>query len=876
MKELPTKINPKEYEEEIYKKWLKNNYFETNPNTNKTPYSIVIPPPNITGSLHMGHALNVTLQDILIRFHKLNGYETLWIPGMDHAGIATQNVVERKLLEKSIKKEDIGREKFIEEVWRWKEESGGTILNQLKRLGVACDWSKERFTMDEGLSKAVRIVFVHLFKEGLIYRSNYMVNWCPRCLTAISDLEVEYHEIKGKLYYIKYKLANNNNYLVIATTRPETILGDTAIAVNPKDERYKAYVGDYAVVPIIKRKIPIIADERVDKDFGTGALKITPAHDPVDFEIGKTHSLKEINIFDKEGYINENGGEFKSLYRTEARKKIVEKLKKENLIAKITDYEHNVGHCYRCRTQIEPRISLQWFVKMKPLAEEAVNAVKKGQIKIIPNNWEKTYFEWMYNIKDWCISRQIWWGHRIPVWYCKNCNKINVEVEKPTKCTYCGSNTLEQDLDVLDTWFSSALWPFSTMGWPENTPIFKKFYPTNCLVTGFDILFFWVARMIMMGLKFTKKVPFRNVYIHALVRDIEGNKMSKSRGNVIDPLTVIEKYSSDALRFTLTALAAQGRDIKLSEERIEGYRNFMNKIWNASRFVLMNKNIENKDIKDLINSIEIEDKWIISIFSKTAKKFSDYIKKYEFDLAAMTIYNFFWHTYCDWYIEITKYRIYKNIKKTEALTVATFILEKSLILLHPIMPFITEYIYNLLGTKESIFKENYPENIQTFDKEEEYTNKIFEIITMIRNIRGEYNIKPSIKLDAYIKYYNDKYNNIVNDKINIIKELAKVDNIYITNKDEKNAATSVSPDFQIFIPLKGVINIDMELKRLTKEKDKILKDYNLYGNKLKNKKYLENAPSAVIEKDKAKFNELNTKLERLNKTIEKLSLFINK
>lgn len=874
MKELPTRINPDEYEKNIYNNWLTNNYFKANELSNKKPYSIVIPPPNVTGSLHMGHALNVTLQDILIRFHRLCGYEVLWIPGTDHAGIATQNIVEKMLAQKGIKRDDLGRDEFIKEVWKWKDTSGGLILNQLKRLGASCDWSKERFTMDEGLSKAVRKVFVTLYNENLIYRANYMVNWCPRCLTALSDLEVEYEELNGHLYYIKYPLKDEDGCIIIATTRPETILGDTSVAVNPEDDRYRAIIGKKLYVPLIKREITIVSDEMVDKDFGTGGLKITPAHDPVDFEIGKRHQLQEINIFDEKAIINENGGIFKGLNRFKARERIVEELKKESLLVKIEPYNHNVGHCYRCKTQTEPRISMQWFVKIKPLAEKAIDAVAKENIKIIPSHWTKTYFEWMNNIKDWCISRQIWWGHRIPAWYCNDCGKINVSIEPPVECNWCNSKNLSQESDVLDTWFSSALWPFSTMGWPEENNILKKFYPTSCLVTGFDILFFWVARMIMMGLKFTNKVPFYDVYIHALVRDMEGKKMSKSKGNVIDPLEIINKYSADALRFTLTALAAQGRDIKLSEDRIEGYRNFMNKIWNAARFILMNEEQRiNSEI--VINDLELEDKWIISRLSKVSKEFYDYIKKYEFDFAANNIYNFFWHEFCDWYIEFIKYRIYKNKKKEEALRSAIYVLEKSMIILHPIMPFITEYIYQSINSDKSIMEEQYPIDINTFEQEEDQINYLIELITKIRNIRGEYNIKPSLTIDIHIQSNSELLKKLVLEKKEILHQLAKVKEVYFTDVVLQKAATTVGKDFQIYIPLKDLINIEDEIRRLEKEKSTLLQDINIYGNKLKNKNYLEKAPKHIIEKDKEKHEELSRQIEAINKSIDKLKSIEN-
>ncbi|MGA1861398.1 valine--tRNA ligase [Deferribacter thermophilus] len=866
-KELPIRIEPSEFEEKLYNEWLEKKYFHADENSDKPPYSIVIPPPNVTGSLHMGHALNNTLQDILIRYHRMKGFEVLWLPGTDHAGIATQNVVERMLAQEGLSRHDLGREKFIERVWQWKEESGGQIINQLKRLGASCDWDRERFTMDEGLSNAVRTVFVTLYKEGLIYRSNYIINWCPRCHTALSDLEVEHEDKEGALYYIYYPIENSDEKLLIATTRPETMLGDTAVAVNPNDERYKHLIGKYAILPILNRRLPIIADEYVDMEFGTGALKVTPAHDPNDFELGKKYNLEEINVMDESGIINENGGKFKGLDRFEARKKIVEELKNLGYLEKIEKHDHSVGHCYRCKTVVEPRISMQWFVKIKPLAEKAIEAVEQGKIKIFPEMWTKTYFEWMYNIRDWCISRQIWWGHRIPAWYCEKCGHINVDFKDPEKCEKCDSTELTQETDVLDTWFSSALWPFSTMGWPEKTKTLEKFYPTSCLVTGFDILFFWVARMIMMGLKFMKDVPFYHVYIHALVRDQYGQKMSKSKGNVIDPLVMIEKYGADAFRFTLAAFAAQGRDIKLSEDRIIGYKNFVNKIWNASRFIMMNldENISEIDF----DSLEMEDKWILHNLYQTAKNTEEFIKSYDFNEAANEIYQFFWHKFCDWYIEFIKHRIYNNINKTNALAVAKYTLEESLKILHPFMPFITEYIYKKLTNKETITFGPYPESKFEFYNEFSNIEEIISFISNIRTIRGEYNIPPAKNVEIYVKC-TDKMKNLIEIKSDIIKKLAKVDNINFTNKDIEKSAVQIEKDFTIFVPLEGLIDFESEIKRLEKEKKTYLKDINIYGKKLNNEEYLKKAPEHIIEKDKAKYEEAKIKLEEIEKTIERL------
>ena len=868
--ELPTRINPAEFEQKIYNKWLENKVFHADENSNKPPYSIVIPPPNVTGSLHMGHALNNTLQDILSRYHRLKGFEVLWLPGMDHAGIATQNVVEKMLAKEGISREDLGRDKFVERVWEWKEESGGTIINQLKRLGASCDWDRERFTMDEGLSNAVKKVFTTLYEEGLIYRSNYIVNWCPRCHTALSDLEVEHSEKEGAFYHILYPVKGTDIKLEIATTRPETMLGDTAVAVHPEDERYKDLIGKTAILPVLNREIPIIADEYVDMEFGTGALKVTPAHDPNDFLLGKKHQLEEINVMDKSGIINENGGEFAGLDRFEARKQIVEKLKELELLVKIEKHQHQVGHCYRCSTVVEPKISMQWFVKIKPLADKAIEAVKEKKIRIVPENWEKTYFEWMYNIRDWCISRQIWWGHRIPAWYCNDCGHINVSEKDVEKCEKCSSSNLERETDVLDTWFSSALWPFSTMGWPEKTKTLEKFYPTSCLVTGFDILFFWVARMAMMGLKFMEDVPFKDVYIHALVRDQYGQKMSKSRGNVIDPLTIIDKYGADAFRFTLAAFAAQGRDIKLSEDRIEGYRNFINKIWNASRFILTNLE-DDKKYKIDFNKLETEDKWVLGELEKTTEEVAKKIESYDFNEAAGSIYHFFWHTFCDWYIEFIKHRIFNDENKEQALATAAFVLEKSLVILFPFTPFIAEYIYGIITDGKSITKEVYPKLKFGYKKEISDMNNIIELISMIRNIRGEYNILPGEKINVKIKTENNEIKNLFNDKTKIINKLARLDGFEFIDKEEPKAATNISVEFSIFVNLEGLIDVNTEIQRLKKEKKSLEKDFKVYGGKLKNENYLAKAPKNVIEKDKIKFSEVSEKLEKVNESIKRLS-----
>ena len=865
-KEYPTRINPSDFESELYKEWTDKKYFHADEHSKKPPYSIVIPPPNVTGSLHMGHALNNTLQDIMIRFHKLNGYETMWMPGTDHAGIATQNVVERLLASEGTSRHELGREKFIERVWEWKAQSGGTIINQLRRLGCACDWDRERFTMDEGLSRAVRKVFVSLYKEGLIYRSDYIVNWCPRCHTALSDLEVEHEEIEGAFYHIYYPVKGTDIKLEVATTRPETMLGDTAVAVNPNDDRYKHLIGKTVILPLVDREIPIIGDEYVDMEFGTGCLKVTPAHDPNDFLLGMKHKLENISVMDENAAINENGGEFKGLDRFEARKAVVVKLAEKGLFVAKKTHQHKVGHCYRCKTVIEPRISLQWFLKIKGMSDEAVKAVQSGQIVIKPETWNKTFYNWMNDIRDWCISRQIWWGHRIPAWYCK-CGEIMVEEEAPEKCSRCGSTHLEQETDVLDTWFSSGLWPFSTQGWPENTDTLKKFYPTSTLITGFDILFFWVARMMMFGLKFMDKEPFKEVYLHALIRDKDGQKMSKSKGNVIDPLTMIDKYGADAFRFTLAAFAAQGRDIKLDEARIDGYRNFVNKIWNASRFILTGYEGQ-KFTAD--TKLSLEDKWILQNLKETEETVSKAIANYDFNEAALAVYHFFWHKFCDWNIELIKPRIYDETKKDDAYAVAAYVIEKSLVLMHPFMPFVTEYIYQLVTEKESIMLAEWEKFSFSFDEEMKEMEEIIELIGLIRNIRGEYNVSMSKQLKAYVKTDNEVTGTAFTKYKDMVMNLARLETLEMTDTAVEKASQNIATSFEVYVSLEGLVDFAAEVAKLEKELAKLEKDANIYGGKLKNENYLKNARPDVIEKDKEKFAEIDDKMTKVKETIERL------
>ncbi len=859
--------DPKIIEKKWYTHWIEKGYFTAGSDPEAPSFSMVIPPPNVTGSLHMGHALNNTLQDIVTRFYRMSGFNTLWLPGMDHAGIATQNVVERELAREGLHRDALGREKFIERVWQWKEKSGGTIIEQLKRLGSSCDWTRERFTMDEGLSRAVREVFVRLYKEGLIYRDNYIINWCPRCKTALSDLEAEHEETKGFLYYIHYPLVKGEGYLTVATTRPETMLGDTAVAVNPSDPRYGKYVGEYVLLPTVGKKIPVIGDSYVDMEFGTGALKVTPAHDVNDFEIMKRHDLELVRVIDDDGKMNENAVHYQGTDRFECREKIVEELKEKGFLEKIEPYGLGVGKCYRCKTVVEPALSLQWFLKMKPLAEPAIEAVRDHRIRIIPEMWEKVYFDWMENIRDWCISRQIWWGHRIPVWYCDSCDEIIVSVDTPRSCTKC-NGTLRQEADVLDTWFSSGLWPFTTLGWPDNTDDLKKFYPTSLLITGFDILFFWVARMIMMGLKFMSDVPFKEVYIHALVRDAEGKKMSKSKGNVIDPLVIIDQYGTDAFRFTLTMLAAQGRDVLLSEERIEGSRNFVNKVWNASKLSLMLLG-EAKPAQTKLASSFLPDRWIRSRTQKIINEVRQGIKEYRFNDAANILYAFVWHEFCDWYLEIIKPNLYGKVDSFDNAATRAVLYETLtdiLKLLHPIMPFVTEEIYQRLPghERESIMISPFPvvDESQIDEGSQAGMETIMGIVDVIRNIRGETGIAPNVKIDAVIRA--DGREPLLKSYEYYIKELARVKGLLFTDgQAPKHSAVGVYKGVEVFVPLKDLIDVVKELGRIEKEMGKIDEESEKIAKKLDNESFREKAPAEVIAKNQAQFQELSVKREKL-------------
>jgi valyl-tRNA synthetase len=871
---------PHDVEKRWYAHWEEEQLFAASDESNRKSYAIVIPPPNVTGVLHMGHALNNTMQDILCRYRRLKGDNVLWMPGTDHAGIATQNVVEKKLAADGLDRHQVGRQKFIEAVWEWRKEYGDAIINQLKRLGASCDWKRERFTMDEGLSLAVRKVFIQLYEEGLIYRGQYIINWCHRCHTALSDLEVEHEDIDGHLYHFKYPFADGSGHVVIATTRPETMLGDTAVAANPDDERYLDIGDRKLTLPLMEREIPFIKDKYVDMSFGTGALKITPAHDPNDFEIGRRHGLPSVKVIDDDGVMTKEAGRFAGMDRFDCRKAVVQAMQAAELVEHIEPHAHSVGHCYRCKTIVEPNLSKQWFVKAKPLAEKAIEAVESGKTRIIPPTWEKTYYEWMYNIRDWCISRQIWWGHQIPAWTCDNCGQLMVRMEAPEACESCAGKALTRETDVLDTWFSSALWPFSTMGWPDNTPLLKTFYPTSVLVTGFDILFFWVARMMMMGIHFMKEIPFKDVYVHALVRDEHGKKMSKSKGNVIDPLNIIDKYGTDAFRFTLAAFAAQGRDVKMSEKRVEGYRNFVNKLWNASRFSLMHLKEGVSDIP--FDQVSLADKWVLSRLGRTADKVSEALDDYRFNEAASAAYNFVWHEFCDWYIEAAKPALYG--KKGQASQQATLnvlwrVLRDTLVLLHPFMPFVTEEIWHKLpGTSGSIMKTVFPtDTAEATDltrdaAAEKAMQTVIDVITGVRNIRGEMNVAPSLALKATLRSREAHIPDVAEANRDMIMDLAKLEALHIEASGEKPkaSATAIIDGATIFASLEGIIDTGKESARLQKEIDKLEKELTGVSKKLGNEGFLKKAPEEIVAKVKEKHEQLSQKREKLKANLDKI------
>ncbi|MGD9053719.1 MAG: valine--tRNA ligase [Desulfobacterales bacterium] len=877
---LEKAYSPHEVEKRWYQFWEENGLFAADEKGAPKSYSIVIPPPNVTGVLHMGHALNNTLQDILCRYRRLRGDNVLWMPGTDHAGIATQNVVEKKLAANDTDRHQLGREKFIAAVWEWRKKYGGEIINQLKRLGASCDWDRERFTMDEGLSLAVRRVFVDLYRQDLIYRGDYIINWCHRCYTALADLEVEHKERDGHLYHIRYPFVGDKGAIVVATTRPETMLGDTAVAVHPDDDRYRDLKSESVMLPLMDREIPIIKDSYVDMTFGTGGLKITPAHDPNDFEIGVRHGLPALKVIGDDGKMTDAAGRFKGLDRFDAREAVVNALKEKKLLEKIEPYKHSVGHCYRCHTMVEPNLSRQWFVNVKPLARKAIDAVKSGRTRIIPDTWTRTYYDWMENIRDWCISRQIWWGHQIPAWTCEDCNEVVVAMEAPQTCPKCNSAKLVQETDVLDTWFSSALWPFSTMGWPEKTSLLKTFYPTSVLVTAFDILFFWVARMMMMGIHFMKDVPFNDVYVHALVRDEDGNKMSKSTGNVIDPLTVIERYGTDAFRFTLAAFAAQGRDVKMSEKRIEGYRHFVNKLWNAARFALMHIDKPHTEINT--GALSLPDRWILSRLRDVTQKTAEAIDSYRFNDAASAVYNFVWHEFCDWYLEAIKPALYEKEgpeKRATALSVLWRVMHDTLILLHPFMPFITEEIWHTLpGTQGSIMKAVFPADqkddaaVTAEDQAEADMDLLIKLISAIRNIRGEMNISPSKTLAAVVQAHDAKVDDLIEAHQDMIINLARLHAFEVNQSAArpKSSATAVVGAATVFVPLEGIIDFGLEARRLDKELNKLAKELTAVSKKLANRNFLDKAPQDVVEKVKVKHNRLQEKQQKLEDHLNRI------
>ena len=873
--EISTTYNPKSFEDRIYKEWEENGYFKAQPNPNKVPFTVVIPPPNITGQLHMGHALNDSIQDSIVRFKRMQGYETLWLPGTDHASIATEVKIVDALKQEGLTKEQIGREEFLVRAWAWKEKYGGRIVEQLKKLGSSCDWSRLAFTMDERCNRAVKEVFVNLYEKGLIYQGKRIINWCPVCKTALSDAEVDYTEEQSGLWHVKYQVKGEDRYVVVATTRPETMLGDVAVAVNPKDERYKDLVGKTLILPIVNREIPLVQDNYVELDFGTGAVKITPAHDPNDFEVGLRHNLPVIKTMNDDGTMNEEAGKYQGLDRFECRKQIVNDLEKLGLLEKTEAYAHNVGHCYRCSTIVEPIISKQWFVKMKPLAKPAIDVVKKKSIKFTPERFTKIYYNWMTNIRDWCISRQLWWGHRIPAYYCDDCGELTVSKHDISVCPKCNSKKIRQDEDVLDTWFSSALWPFSTLGYPEATEDLKYFYPTDLLVTAYDIIFFWVARMIFSGLEHTNRIPFKDVLIHGLVRDAQGRKMSKSLGNGIDPLEIIDEYGADTLRYALLGGIAPGSDTRFSKDKIEGCRNYINKIWNASRFVLMN--CEGKKIKDIENvKLNLADKWIISRLNNTVKKVTLNMEKYEIGLACSVLQDFFWNDFCDWYIELCKPYLYgtDENKKADVLSVLIYVLKNTLKLLHPYIPFITEEIYqHIPGVKESIMVSNYPRynSKLAYRKDAEDCKYVMSIITAIRQIRADTGCAPSKKVDLYI--VTEKKRLIEKASI-YVEKLANIGSVkFIESKDEITVKTvSVVLDkTSLFVPLGELVDLEKEVIRLNAELEKVESEIARANGKLANNGFLAKAPKALVDQEREKLNKYIDMRKKIKANIKEIS-----
>ena len=870
-KELDKQYSPQNVEDRTYKFWCDHKYFHAEVNPDKKPYTIVIPPPNITGQLHMGHALDETLQDILIRWRRMEGYETLWLPGTDHASIATEAKIVEAMHKEGITKEEIGREKFLERAWEWKAQYGGRIVEQLKKLGSSCDWDRERFTLDEGCSKAVREVFCKLYDKGLIYRGERIINWCPHCLTSISDAEVEYEDQAGHFWHLRYPFKDGSGYLELATTRPETLLGDTAVAVNPNDERYKDMVGKTLILPIVHREIPVIADDYVDIEFGTGVVKITPAHDPNDFEVGLRHNLEVINVLTPDAKIVDDYPKYAGMDRYEARKAIVEDLQAEGALVEIEDYSHNVGTCYRCGITVEPRVSKQWFVKMEPLAKPAVEVVRNGEVKFVPERFDKTYFHWMENIKDWCISRQLWWGHRIPAYYCDDCGEVMVSAQEVHTCSKCGSNHVHQDPDTLDTWFSSALWPFSTLGYPDDTKELEYFYPTDTLVTGYDIIFFWVARMIFSGVEHMGQVPFHTVLIHGLVRDAQGRKMSKSLGNGIDPLLVIDQYGADALRFTLATGNAPGNDMRFSDEKVKASRNFANKLWNAARFVLMYLG-NDYSYPGLPKDLAIEDKWILSKVNTLAKEVTDNLERFELGIAVAKLYDFIWDVFCDWYIEIAKIRLQSGAGADTAKAVLVYVLTDILKLLHPFMPFITEEIYQAIPhDTESIMISKWPEYDPTlsFADEEAQMEKIMDAIRAIRNRRAEMNIPPSKKSKVYVE---TAFADVFAVGSEFIKRLAYASDVEIADAfgDLGNTVTIVTNDAKIYIPLGDLVDFEAEAKRLQKELAAAEEKLAFINKKLDNPGFVNKAPEKVVQQNRDEAAKLTEKIANLRSSLENL------
>ncbi len=880
MKELEKNYNPSEIEDRLYEHWENKKYFHATVDRSKKPFTIVMPPPNITGQLHMGHALDNTLQDILIRFKRMQGYEALWVPGTDHASIATEAKVVEAIKKEGLSKEELGREKFLDRVWDWKKQYGGRIVKQLRKMGSSCDWDRERFTMDEGCSEAVKEVFVNLYNKGLIYRGERIINWCPHCLTSISDAEVEYEDQAGKFWHLRYQIAGSDEYVLLATTRPETLLGDTAIAVNPADDRYKHLVGKKVILPIVHREIPVVADDYVGIDFGTGVVKITPAHDPNDFEVGLRHNLPVINIMTDDAHIVEGYGKYSGMDRYEAREAIVKDLEAEGALVKIEDHEHNVGTCYRCGTTVEPRVSKQWFVKMKPLAKPAIEAVKKGDTQFVPEHFDKTYYHWLENIRDWCISRQLWWGHQIPAYYCDECGEMVVTKEEAPVCPHCGK-PMRQDPDTLDTWFSSALWPFSTLGWPNKTEDLDFFYPTNVLVTGYDIIFFWVTRMIFSGLEHTGQTPFDKVLIHGLVRDSQGRKMSKSLGNGIDPLEVIDKYGADALRFTLITGNAPGNDMRFYWERVEASRNFANKVWNASRFIMMQEGFEEAgklsfvDVKDKLTNA---DQWILSKSNKVVAEVTDNLEKYEIGIAADKIYNFIWEEFCDWYIEMVKPRLYnaEDDTKQAALYTLQTVLVRALKLLHPYMPFVTEEIFTTLqDTEESIMISAWPrvEDDFSFEEAEEAVELVKEAVRAIRNVRTGMNVPPSRKAKIFVVSEDQKVSEIFKKNSLFFQTLAGGSSLAIQSDKtgiDEDAVSAVIAKAIIYLPFAELVDIEKEIERLQKEEKRLMGELTRSEKMLSNEKFISKAPQAKIDEEKAKQQKYQEMMEQVRNQLAHL------